>query len=41
MDLSQTVIFMTSNLGGTEMTELMHGGMGFVQPEDKPMTGLT
>ena len=40
MDLSQTVIFMTSNLGGTEMTELMHGGMGFVQPEDKPMTGL-
>jgi len=27
--LSQTVIFMTSNLGGTEITELMHGGMGF------------
>ena len=31
---------MTSNLGGTEITELMHGGMGFIQPEDKPMTTL-
>ena len=40
VDLSQTVIFMTSNLGGTEIMELMHGGMGFVQPEDKPATGL-
>jgi len=40
VDLSQTVIFMTSNLGGTEITELMHGGMGFIQPEDKPMAGL-
>ena len=40
VDLSQTVIFMTSNLGGAEITELMHGGMGFIQPEDKPMTGL-
>ncbi len=40
VDLSQTVIFMTSNLGGTEITELMHGGMGFIQPEDKPMTNL-
>src|SRR5712692_10135446 len=34
VDLSQTVIFMTSNLGGTEITELMQGGMGFIQPED-------
>src|SRR5713226_417709 len=40
VDLSQTVIFMTSNLGGTEITELMHGGMGFVQPEDKPLTNV-
>jgi ATP-dependent Clp protease ATP-binding subunit ClpB len=40
VDLSQTVIFMTSNLGGREITELMHGGMGFIQPADKPMTGL-
>jgi ATP-dependent Clp protease ATP-binding subunit ClpA len=40
VDLSQTVIFMTSNLGSTEITELMHGGMGFIQPKDKPMAGL-
>jgi ATP-dependent Clp protease ATP-binding subunit ClpB len=36
VDLSQTVIFLTSNLGGGEISELMHGGMGFVQPADKP-----
>jgi ATP-dependent Clp protease ATP-binding subunit ClpB len=39
VDLSQTMIFMTSNLGGTEITELMTGGMGFaptVRPESKP-----
>ena len=29
VDLSQTMIFMTSNLGGNEITELMTGGMGF------------
>src|ERR1700758_2920946 len=40
VDLSQTVIFLTSNLGGGEITELMNGGMGFVQPKDKPATGL-
>src|ERR1700752_108824 len=40
VDLSQTVIFMTSNLGGGEITELMEGGMGFIQPKDKPITGL-
>jgi ATP-dependent Clp protease ATP-binding subunit ClpA len=40
VDLSQTVIFMTSNLGGAEITELMHGGMGFIQPEDLPIKGL-
>ena len=40
VDLSQTVIFMTSNLGGREITELMHGGMGFIQPEDRSMTNL-
>jgi ATP-dependent Clp protease ATP-binding subunit ClpA len=38
--LSQTVIFLTSNLGGGEITELMTGGMGFVQPKDKPVTDL-
>ncbi len=40
VDLSQTVIFLTSNLGGGEITELMHGGMGFVQPADMPAAGL-
>jgi ATP-dependent Clp protease ATP-binding subunit ClpA len=40
VDLSQTVIFLTSNLGGGEITELMNGGMGFVQPEDKPSDGI-
>src|SRR5215467_6623573 len=40
VDLSQTVIFMTSNLGGGEITELMTGGMGFIQPKDKPVAGL-
>jgi ATP-dependent Clp protease ATP-binding subunit ClpA len=39
VDLSQTMIFMTSNLGGGEITELMTGGMGFassVPPESRP-----
>ena len=40
VDLSQTVIFLTSNLGGGAITELMQGGMGFIQPKDKPTTAL-
>src|SRR6202046_5317967 len=40
VDLSQTVIFLPSNLGGWEITELMHGGMGFVQLTDLPTAGL-
>ena len=40
VDFSQTVIFLTSNLGGGEITELMQGGMGFVQPKDKGATVL-
>ena len=39
VDLSQTMIFMTSNLGGGEITELMTGGMGFapsVSADTKP-----
>jgi ATP-dependent Clp protease ATP-binding subunit ClpB len=40
VDLSQTVIFLTSNLGGGEITELMQGGMGFIQPKDMPARGL-
>jgi ATP-dependent Clp protease ATP-binding subunit ClpA len=40
VDLSQTVIFLTSNLGAAGITELMEGGMGFVQPKDKPTAAL-
>ena len=40
VDLSQTVIFMTSNLGGGEITELMDGGYGFVKAADKPKANL-
>jgi ATP-dependent Clp protease ATP-binding subunit ClpB len=40
VDLSKTVIFLTSNLGGGEISELMQGGMGFIQPTDTPDTGL-
>ena len=37
VDLSQTMIFMTSNLGGSDITELMTGGMGFA-PENRADT---
>jgi ATP-dependent Clp protease ATP-binding subunit ClpB len=40
VDLSQTVIFMTSNLGGTDITDLMAGGYGFIKSDDKPKTNL-
>jgi ATP-dependent Clp protease ATP-binding subunit ClpB len=40
VDLSQTVIFLTSNLGGGEITEMMQGGMGFIQPKDKSTAGI-
>jgi ATP-dependent Clp protease ATP-binding subunit ClpB len=40
VDLSQTVIFMTSNLGGGEITDLMAGGYGFVRSDDKPKHNL-
>jgi ATP-dependent Clp protease ATP-binding subunit ClpB len=40
VDLSHTIIFLTSNLGGGEITELMTGGMGFVPPKDKRQAGL-
>jgi ATP-dependent Clp protease ATP-binding subunit ClpA len=38
VDLSQTMIFLTSNLGGTEITELMTGKLGFapVNAADTP-----
>jgi ATP-dependent Clp protease ATP-binding subunit ClpB len=40
VDLSQTVIFLTSNLGGGEITELMSGGYGFIQAGEKSTAGL-
>jgi len=40
VDLSQTVIFMTSNLGGGEITELTPGGYGFIGSDDKPKANL-
>src|SRR5438552_16479114 len=40
VDLSQTMIFLTSNLGSGQIADLVQGGMGFVQPNDKPETGL-
>jgi ATP-dependent Clp protease ATP-binding subunit ClpB len=40
VDLSQTVIFLTSNLGSGEISEMMQGGMGFIQPKDKPAGGM-
>jgi ATP-dependent Clp protease ATP-binding subunit ClpB len=40
VDFSQTVVFMTSNLGGGEITELMTGGMGFSQPINKAILRL-
>jgi ATP-dependent Clp protease ATP-binding subunit ClpB len=40
VDLSQTVIFMTSNLGGVEITDLMAGGYGFIKAGDKPRANM-
>lgn len=40
VDLSQTVIFMTSNLGGTDITDLFAGGYGFIKSGDKPQADI-
>src|ERR1035438_9818591 len=40
VDLSQTVIFLTSNLGGGEITEMMGGGYGFIKSDDTPQQNL-
>src|SRR5215469_14238911 len=40
VDLSKSVIFLTSNLGGSQIADLMQGGMGFIQPDDQPRAGL-
>jgi ATP-dependent Clp protease ATP-binding subunit ClpB len=36
VDLSQTVIFLTSNLGAREITSLVTKGMGFLEPPSQP-----
>jgi ATP-dependent Clp protease ATP-binding subunit ClpB len=40
VDLSNTVIFLTSNLGGGEISELMNGGYGFIKSSDISADGL-
>jgi ATP-dependent Clp protease ATP-binding subunit ClpB len=40
VDFSQTVIFLTSNLGSGQIANLMHGGMGFTQPKGETTKGL-
>ena len=40
VDLSSTVIFLTSNLGGGEISELMSGGYGFIKSSDVSTEGL-
>ena len=40
VDLSQTIIFMTSNVGAVQLTELMTNGIGFVRPSDQPTNHL-
>src|ERR1700675_3417965 len=40
VDLSQTVIFLTSNLGATDITDLIGGGYGFIKSHDKPVANL-
>jgi ATP-dependent Clp protease ATP-binding subunit ClpB len=40
VDLSQTVIFLTSNVGSAQIVDLVHGSMGFIQPKNTAATGL-
>jgi len=40
VDLSRTMIFLTSNLGSGQIADLVQGGMGFIQPNNKPAIGL-
>jgi ATP-dependent Clp protease ATP-binding subunit ClpB len=40
VDLSQTMIFLTSNLGGREITEMMSGSIGFMKAGVKADEGL-
>src|ERR1700737_3197520 len=36
VDFSRAMIFMTSNIGGGEISELMNGGYGFIKSSEKP-----
>jgi ATP-dependent Clp protease ATP-binding subunit ClpB len=36
VDLSRTLIFLTSNLGAAGISDLMSGGFGFIEAADKP-----
>ena len=40
VDLSQTIIFLTSNLGAREITALVSQKMGFVAPSPESADGL-
>lgn len=40
VDLSRTLVFLTSNLGATGISNLMSGGFGFIGAADKPATDL-
>jgi ATP-dependent Clp protease ATP-binding subunit ClpB len=40
VDLSQTIVFMTSNLGAVQIMELITGGMGFARPSEKSTNQL-
>src|ERR1700726_1675861 len=40
VDLSQTIIFLTSNLGAREITALVSKAMGFVEPSAQTAAGL-
>lgn len=36
VDLSRTLVFLTSNLGASGISDLMSGGFGFMDATDKP-----
>ncbi len=36
VDLSRTIIFLTSNLGASGISDLLSGGFGFIEPTDMP-----
>lgn len=40
VDLSRTLVFLTSNLGASGISDLMSGGFGFIDATDKPAADL-